>query len=292
MKQVDSANAGKVEAAITGKTTDLSGAAAQLDKLLNDPLHGEVDAIRKVFGPLRDALYDADGKLKTDPRAAWGMWKNLQNAIERSKADTGNERFVQGELLDFKKAVGGALNQTSGGAFDTLNAAHAEIAKQINAQQILQKKEGTLTNRQGRINGDSFHRWLIDLAMKRGRPGIDPAMDIPDSTFRVLMNIDNDLKLNSRIDLGNPRQSATNLFFTVARAMGIGGAHAIVGAATHGSGMANVVLGHALSSAEARMGQFRLNRAVRRHLAEPEGGFQLNPLSQGASDNPFSQPPP
>jgi hypothetical protein len=184
---------------------------------------------------------------------------------------------VQGELIAFKRALGDALNQTSGGAFDKLNAAHADIAKQINAQTLLQKKASTLTNPQGRIYSNSFHRWVTDLAMKRGRPGIDPAMDLPDSTMRTMLNIDNDLKLNSRIDLGNPRQSATHLFGTVARAMGIGTAHAITAAATHGAPIANMALQGAIKSGEAKLGAIRLNRAVRRHLAPPEGGFQLHP---------------
>ena len=207
MRQIDDANAGKVLDAAAGKKADLGTAAKSLDDILNDPRHSGVDAVRKVLGPLRDAMNDADGNLKTDPRAVWGMWTNVKNAIERSKTDTGNERFVQGELLNLKGQLGDELNQTSSGTFQQLNEQHAELAKQISAMQILQKKQGTLTNRTtGMINGDSFHRWLIDLAQRRGRPGIDPSMDLPDSTMRAMMAIDNDLKLNSRVDLGESAQ--------------------------------------------------------------------------------------
>ena len=104
--------------------------------------------------------------------------------------------------------------------------------------------------------------------MRRGRPGIDPAMDIPDDVMGKLMDINDDLKRAGRIDLGQPRGSQTNLFFALANGLGIAGAHSLVHA-MGGGPFANVLLQRGIEGVQSRMAGMRLNRLARESLNYP-----------------------
>ena len=231
-----------------------------------------------MLGELRDALFDADGKLKTDPNAGWGIHDDLIDRLDKSGDRTTAERYAQKQLVEYKRIVDGVNNTASDGAFQTFLDNQTRFAQRINSMEELQKFHTRLTNRAGDINGNAFHKFVADLAARRARPGVDPAMGISDDTMHALINIDKDLKRATNIDLGKSRGSQTNLFGALAQATGIGLAHAGALAISHGNPTANLFLQGALGTAHKMTGNVLLRRAARRGLAPPDEGFDYNPL--------------
>ena len=238
--------------------------AAQLKQLLSDPRIVEQPDVVKVLKPIHDALYDADGNLKTDIQSYWGMHDNLMTALAKAKDPlnaSSSEKFAFNQLVDAKNAIDGAMSKASGGAFQTFLDNQRAFFQQKNAATILRdfrSKPGMINPKTGYIQPNAFHRFVTDLAVRRGRPGIDPAMDIPDDVMGKLMDINDDLKRSGRIDLGQPRGSQTNLFFALANGLGIAGAHSLVHA-MGGGPFANVILQRGIEGVQSRMLNMRLN---------------------------------
>jgi hypothetical protein len=279
--QMLAAQADKARVLAQSGSVDGAKAAARLKAILDDPEVKEQPHIVKVLQPIHDALYDADGNLKTDPRSYMGMHNNLATALDKAKDPlqaTSGEKYAFNQLVDAKKAVDEALTEASGGAFRTYLDNQAEFIKQRNAAILLRDFRTKMVNgKTGNIYADRFHKFVTDLAVRRGKPGVDPAMDIPDEVFGRLMDIDDDLKRAARIDLGAPRGSPTNLYFELAQNLGIAGAHSIVSAAGGGP-MANIGLQFGVQALQSRLGQRRLNRLVEQALDHPgQTGNALGP---------------
>jgi hypothetical protein len=256
----------------TAQPADLQPALDHLAGVLDNPRLQERDAVLKVMGPMRDKLMNADGTLKTDPQSVWGMHDNLIDKLETAKNDTSAERFVVKQLTDYKNVIDGVMNKATNNNFQTFLDNQSGFFQQRNALEQLQKFRPGMTDKNGNIYADKFHRWAVDLAVKRGRMGVDPAMDIPDDTMAGIINIDKDLRRAGNIDLGKARGSPTNLYFEVAKALGLGVAHASV-AALGGAGFTNLALQHGLKIGESKLAGRRLNKLVQKHLTPPPGGF-------------------
>lgn len=265
----------------TARPVNLQPAVDYYDGILADPRLAERPDVIKAIQPLRDALFEKDGTLKTDPRAVWGMHDHLMTQMEKAKDPlnaSSAEKFAFTQLQGAKKAIDGAMNAATGGNFQTFLDHQSGYFQQINRMELLQKFRAGMTDRDGNILGPKFHKFVTDLAIRRGRQGVDPAMDIPDSTMRTLIDIDNDLKRMGNIDLGKARGSPTNLYFELARATGLAGVHGLIGLAGMSSGgLGNVVAQTGLNALQQRAGMFRLNRAVRQSLAPPPEGFTPHP---------------
>jgi hypothetical protein len=251
---------------------DAAPEAARLKRVLADPRIQEQPDIVKVLQPIHDALYDADGNLKTDIQSFWGMHDNLMNKLAKAKDPlqaSSSEKFAFNQILDAKNAVDDLMNKASGGEFQKFLDNQAEFFKSKNAATILRDFRPKMINQKtGMIDANRFHRFVTDLAVRRGKPGIDAAMDIPDEVFGNLMNIDDDLKRAGRIDLGKPRGSPTNLYFELAKGLGIAGAHSLV------SGMgpiANVGLQVGVGALQRMSANMRLNKLVDQSLNYPPG---------------------
>lgn len=284
----------RLRAAASRDTTDVMNHARDVDlepvrdvfrEILDDPRLSERDAVRRVLEPLEARLYEGPGgrTLKTDPRAVWGMHDNLMDKLEDAKLDTKAERFVTGQLVAVKDALDDAMNKATDDHFQTFLNNQATLLQERNGLQVLQKFRPQLTNAKGDIRADAFHRWLVGISVRRGLPGVDPAMDIPDGMMRGLINLDKDLKRASNIDLGKARGSPTALYLTVANALGLGGmglAHSLVAAAgqAHG-GVGNIILQRSMNAAKDKVGSLRINALTNKHLAPPPGGFTYNALS-------------
>jgi hypothetical protein len=256
------------------------------DSLLNDPRIRERQDVVAALKPLRDALFDANGELKTDPMAYWGIHDNIMAKLAKAKDPmnaSGAEKFAFDQLQGAKKATDAVLNTATGGEFQKYLDRQSNYFQQINSLEMLQKFRPQLTNNKGMIDANKFHRWLTDIAVRRGRPGVDPAMDITDDTMRGLISIDNDLKRAGNIDLGKARGSPTNLFFEVANGLGLAGAHAIMGASPLG-GIGNVMMQQGMHVIAPKIRSYRLNSLVRKHLAPPSEGY--NPLQSQLADEP------
>jgi hypothetical protein len=251
---------------------DAAPEAARLKRVLADPRIQEQPDIVKVLQPIHDALYDADGNLKTDIQSFWGMHDNLMNKLAKAKDPlqaSSSEKFAFNQILDVKNAVDELMNKASGGAFQTFLDNQSEFFKSKNAATILRDFRPKMINRKtGAIDANRFHRFVTDLAVRRGKPGIDAAMDIPDEVMGNLMNIDDDLKRAGRIDLGKPRGSPTNLYFELAKGLGIAGAHSL--AAGLGP-VGNVGVQIGVGALQRMSANMRLNKLVDQSLNYPPG---------------------
>jgi hypothetical protein len=254
------------------KPANLEPALAVYDNVLNDARAQERDAVIKILGPLRDKLFDADGNLKTNPQSVWGIHDDLMNKLETAKDGTAAERFVKKELTLFKQSIDGVMNTATDNHFQTFLDNYAAKSQEINAGNLLREFRDKFTNGKGEIMANRFHNFVVDLAENRGKKGLDPAMDIPDEKMQALISLDKDLKRAGLIDLGKARGSPTDLFGTLAKGMGIVGAHA--GMAVTSPGLGNVLLHSALSKGEAAMGNWRLKSQTKNHLAPPPGGYK------------------
>ena len=302
----DQAKQAKADTALVNRNAgpvDGTPVAGKLKQILADPRIMEQPDVVKVLQPIHDALYDAGGNLKTDIQSYWGMHDNLMNKLAKAKDPlqaSSSEKFAFNQLTDAKTAIDDAMSKASNGAFQTFLDNQRAFFQQRNAATILRdfrEKAGSVDPKTGYINPNAFHRFVTDLAVRRGQPGIDAAMDIPDAVFGKLMDIDDDLKRAGRIDLGKPRGSATNLFFELANGLGIVGAHSLVHA-MGGGPFANVVLQRGIEGLQSRMASARLNSLVRQSLNYPPEGPPPNPNPPGQfvppalRQNPLMPPSP
>jgi hypothetical protein len=253
---------------------DLSPAMDWVEGQLADPKIQENDAVRNVLQDFSSRLVDENGDLKTDPAAVWGIHDNIQNQLAKAKDPlnaTGAEKYAFNELMQAKSLVDGALNTATGNQFQTALDNYTKASQAINAGEELESFRPKLTNASGAIMGDRFHKFVVDLAARRGDPGIDPAMSISDDTMRSLMNIDNDLKRAGLIKLGAAAGSPTNLLGALAGRMGLGAAHMVAGHLAPGIG--NMILHAGGDAAMGALGKYRLDKLTAKHLAPPEGGY-------------------
>ena len=253
---------------------DLTPAMDWVEGQLADPKIQENDAVRNVLQDFRDRLVDENGDMKTDPAAVWGIHDNIQNQLAKAKDPlnaTGAEKFAFNELMQAKKVTDDALNVSTNNQFQTALDNYAKASQAINSGEELESFRPKLTNASGMIMGDRFHKFVVDLAMRRGDPGIDPAMNISDDTMRSLINIDSDLKRSGNIKLGAAAGSPTNLLGALAAKMGLGAAHIVAGHLLPGVG--NMILHAGADAAAGKLGQYRLNKLTEKHLAAPEGGY-------------------
>jgi hypothetical protein len=258
---------------------DMTPQLSWIDQQMADPRVRESPARMRVLKQLRDSLYDETGKLKTDPRSGWGMHDEMIARLEKSKDPvTTDEKRAFKDLVEYKKIVDGVNDAASDGAFRKFLDNQTNLAQQINSMEVLQAFRSKLTNTQGKVNVAAFHKFVADLAERRGRPGADPAMGISDETMQGLINIDKDLKRTTNIDLGKARGSPTNLFFTLAKATGLGLAHTGTSIVSGGNPTANLFLQGAINQAQRVGGNVLLRRQVNHGLAPPEGGYDYNPL--------------
>jgi hypothetical protein len=265
---------------------DLSPALEWVDAKLADPRVTESSSRVKILKELRASLFDETGNLKTDPGSGWGMHDNMIDALDKAKDRTTAERYAQKLLVEYKRIIDGVNNTASDGAFQTFLDNQTNYARQINSMEELQKFRPRFTNAKGDINAAAFHKFVADLAARRARSGVDPAMSISDDTMHGLINIDKDLKRATNIDLGKSRGSQTNLFFTLAQATGLGAAHLGAAALSHGNPTANLFLQGAMNQAGKMTGNLLLRRAVRKGLSPPPGGYDYNPLIPPGSNAP------
>jgi hypothetical protein len=260
----------------TAQPADLQPAADYYNQQISNPRNAENPDLVNTLSKLRDSLYDANGQMKTDPQSVWGMHDNITNLMDKAKDPLNAskaEKYSFTQLQGAKKVLDGVMNTATNGQFQTYLDNQANFFKQRNGMKVLQDfRPGLVNPKTGGIYADRFHRWVTDLAIRRGNPGVDPAMDLPDATMRGLIDIDNDLKRSSNIYLGKAHGSPTNLFGEVAKAAGLAGAHSL---AAHVAGpVGNFVLHQTLPI----VSNMRMNRLTRMHLAPPPGGFRPNPM--------------
>ncbi len=254
---------------------DLTPVKDWVDTQLSDPRIQENDAVRSVLTAFRNRLFDANGALKDDPAAVWGIHDNLQNQLAKAKDPlnaTGAERYAEAQIIEAKRLIDQTLNVATNGKFQTAIDNYAAASKAINSGVILNDFRPKLTNMNGDLQAANFHRFVVALAKERGNPGIDPSMDISDDTMRSLIGIDTDLKRAGLIKLGAAAGSPTNLLGALAERLGMSGAHSVLGSIP--------AVGPLLKAGKDLYDQHQLENLTQKHLAPPEGGYAYHPIDQ------------
>lgn len=251
------------------KPVDTTSITDWVQQQLSDPRIRENDDVRRVLEGFADRLIDRDGNPKTDPAALWGIHDNLQNQLSKAKDplnSTGAEKYAVLQIQHAKSLVDQALNVSTDGRFGDVLANYAEDSKAINAGVLLNKFRNNLTNMHGELQAQRFHSFVLDLAEKRGKPGLDPSMDISDQAMSRLIAIDKDLKRAGLIKLGQAAGSPTNLLGALAAKAGYDAAKSAIGGVP--------VVGGLLKALPDYMAERKLQSDTARHLADPEGGYR------------------
>lgn len=255
------------------KPVDATPALDAISGPLTDPRNMNRDAVQKNLAPMREKLFKADGSLKDDPNELWGIRDDIRDKIDSIGSDpTSTMKHVQSELIAYRDAIDGVLNQATGGHYQTFLDNWADASKPINEMELLQKNRLAMTDSKGNIVPGRFNKFVTDLAYKRGKAGIDPSMDITDVTMQKLLDLNDDLKRMGNIDLGKARGSPTNLFGTLAKSTGLGAVHAGIGAVAPVYG--NMALQGAIEAVKPVLAQRSLNKLTNRHLSPPKNGYQ------------------
>lgn len=252
----------------TAKPADLTPVAEWAENELSNPRIQENDAVRGVLDDFHGRLFDADGNLKNDPAAVWGIHDHLQNLLNKAKDpmnQTSAEKFAESQILQAKAMIDQAMNVATDNKFQAALTAYAEASKPINAGRLMNEFRPKLTNMAGEVQAANFHRFVLGLAKERGDPGIDPSMDISDAAMRALIDVDNDLKRAGLIKVGAAAGSPTNLLGALAESAGVNAAHSVMGSIPG--------VGPLIKAGTSALAKLRLDKLTEKHLAAPEGGY-------------------
>lgn len=250
------------------KPADTGMIGNAIKNILEDPRAGMRDSINKHITPLLDKLKNADGTWNTDPNALVGFYQDLGEKMGKNAGDD-SLRSVNRELQNIKLLTGSVIEEAAPG-FKQQMQNYADASQKINAAEELRAYRPGLTNTEGQLMPNAYRRMMVNLSQDRGMRGVDPSKGIDDDTMATLQAVHSDLKRTKNIGLGKAYGSNTNLMGAIARAAGLGAAHAGLAATTGMAGNmllngAHAAVKLAAPSLEAR----RINRLTAEHLAPP-----------------------
>jgi transglycosylase-like protein with SLT domain len=200
--------------------------ADTINGILNDPRLGERDAVQKFVAPYLDKLKNADGTLKTDPEALYGIRENITDQLAKNgDPQNAGARQVRRQLMAVKGAFDDAIEAAAPGYRQYLDN-YSSASQPIEAMEYLQDARPSLTNAQGTMTPAAFDRFMKNTVADRAAGGISPAASLTEDQMDALHNIHSDLKRFQNINLSNPRGSDTNMLGHIASKGGELAAHA------------------------------------------------------------------
>lgn len=155
------------------------------------------------------------------------------------------------------------MRPNEGGGFKAYAQRYEELSRPIDAMRFLQSRN--LTDTQGSVRLGQLDTLLKAIRHEQGKPGYREADSVTDEQLKALETLRDDMRLASRIDLGNARGSDTNANLMISgrvadMAQGIAGKLAgatgvgLGGALTGGieGGAVGTMLGNALAAGASR----------------------------------------
>jgi Mannosyl-glycoprotein endo-beta-N-acetylglucosaminidase len=251
---------------------DTQPVVGTINGILSDPQLAERDVIQKVIAPLADRLYDADGNLKTDPQALYGVRQHIDDLLSKQgQAENPTTGLAKSQLLQVKGALDGAIQKTNPG-WQTYLDNYSAASKPIDTMELLQSYQPNLTNGANRtMTFGKVDKMMRDIVLDRAAPGINAAKSINDDTMDALFNLHADLRRANNVLLGTQRGSSTPLMLEYGQKLGLTAAH---GLAAH---VAPVVGNAALHFGTDLLSRASLARRTNR-LLNPNMPGQNNPL--------------
>lgn len=181
-----------------------------------DPRQAERASIAKVIIPLERQFYDANGDLKTDPYALYGVGEHI-NDLLRGTGDTETSsasRVLKRELTQIKAKLYDDIERASPG-FAKYRADYQRDSQAIDALKLLQDHRlSLLNNTTQQISPTKWFTFMKGIIEGRDDP-MDPASALSESQMDRLWNITDQLKRQTLQDKGKPRGSWTSMMHEI-----------------------------------------------------------------------------
>ncbi len=195
----------------TRPPADPSPTVDMLQKMLDDPRQAERDAVIKTITNLASRLYNADGTLKTDPYALYGIGEHI-NDLLRGVGDTETSsaaRVLQRELIQVRESLYDDIERDAPG-FAQYRADYRADSQAIDAMKMLQDERLGLLNKDLHITPAKWFSFMRDIVTNRDDP-MSQASALSEAQMDRLWNITDYLKRTTFLEAGKPRGSWTSL---------------------------------------------------------------------------------
>jgi hypothetical protein len=252
----------------------------KIDEILADPRVGESEDVVRYLKPIRDQMFDADGKLKDDPLRLYGIREGIVKKLSKaSKAETPTVGNVEGQLLEVRDVLDGIIEQGAPG-YAKYRKNYSDASQVIDYKERLQDAKTELTNGPDRVfTFGKFDRLLKNLIEERGEGGLPQAAHhIPEDVMDKLYSIHKSLQRSaSDQELAKTRGSDTTQMLGELGRQGLAQGIAAVVPIPGASAVAPFIARH--------IGGMFTQRRLERHLNpdpsqyRPQGELPPGPLS-------------
>jgi hypothetical protein len=187
---------------------------------------GRRPVVRSAVDAVTNELYDADGKLITDPEQLYGVRKHIDDLLSKEAGATDPKSIrAASNLQQLKTALDGVIEPAAPG-FKQYLKNFADASRPIDEMEVLQGHQNKLYDTQGRMQLSRVQGMMRNIVDSRAAPGINPYKSISDETMQRLWNVRDDLRRSaSAQELARTPGSDTgqNLFDMAKQGLAAGG---------------------------------------------------------------------
>jgi hypothetical protein len=186
-----------------------------INGIMSDPRQAERSTVMKIFaGPngLLAKFTNADGNMKTDPYALYGIGEHINDLLAGiGSAETSSAASVlKRELTQVKQSLYDDIEGASPG-FAQYRQDFERDSGAIDAMKLLQDARlPLLTGTSQHITPSKWFNFMRNVVAGRTDP-FDPAYSLSEDQMDRLWNITDQLKRSTFIDAGKPRGSWTSM---------------------------------------------------------------------------------
>lgn len=155
---------------------------------------GKRPLVRNAVDSVTKELFDADGKLETNPEMLYGVRKHIDDLMSK-EAGVDDPKSVRAlsNLQALKGKLDGVIEKAAPGFGDYLKN-FADASKRIDEMEVLQKHEPKLFDAQNRMTYNKVQTMMRQIVDSRQAPGINPYKSITDDTMQRLWALRDDLR--------------------------------------------------------------------------------------------------
>lgn len=173
---------------------------------------GKRDAIETEVRGVRGKLFDANGKLETDPEILYGVREHINDILskENQRKNPVSAR-AQSILIKMRDTLDDKVIEPAAPGFKAAIAGYADDMKPLDVMRALQEKESGLFDSLGRMQFSRVHNLMRDVVESR-KPGaaLNPFQSMTDAQMAKLQALHDDLKrVASSDDLARAKGSDT-----------------------------------------------------------------------------------
>jgi hypothetical protein len=155
---------------------------------------GRRPIVRNAVDAVTSELFDADGKLITDPEQLYGVRKHIDDLLSKEAGATDPKSVrAAANLQQLKTALDGVIEPAAPG-FNQYLKNFSDASKPIDEMQVLQGHLNKLYDTQGRMQLSRVQTMMRNIVDSRAAPGINPYKSISDDTMQKLWNLRDDLR--------------------------------------------------------------------------------------------------